>query len=78
MGQLSPVVIEGGLGGGRTEGEATPGRSFGFGGHARVRGSNLSVVFLRWRRIVVEVVQFGGLDGGPAFVLGLHVVRSWL
>ena len=35
------------------------GRSFGFGGHVRVRGSNLSAAFLRLTRIVVEVVEFG-------------------
>ena len=53
------MVIEGGLGGGRTEGEATPGRSFGFGGHVQVRGSNLSAVFSGLRRIVVEIVRVG-------------------
>ena len=63
---------------GRTKDEATPGRSFGFGAHVRVRGSSLVAVFLKMRRIVVEVVRSGGRDGDQVFVSGLHDERNLL
>ena len=44
---------------GHTKGEAMPGRSFEFGGHVQLRGSNLSAAFSRLRRIVDEIVRVG-------------------